>query len=65
MENVMEQYYIHVNRLTQRLQEIALDRDDIHIEGEHYIRLSEKPKGRSVARKLANPTTGDRILIYK
>lgn len=65
MEEVMEQYYIHVNRLTQRLQEIALDRDDIHIEGEHYIQLAEKPKGRSVVRRLSNPDTGARIIIYK
>lgn len=65
MEAVTERYYIHINRLTQRLQEIALDRDDIHLEGEHYIQLSEKPKGRVVVRKLTNPSTGDRILIYK
>lgn len=65
METVTEKYYIHAGRLTQKLQEIALDSDDIHIEGEHYIQLSEKPKGRSVVRKLANPSTGDRILICK
>lgn len=65
METVTEKYYIHAGRLTQKLQEIALDRDDIHIEGEHYIQLSERPKGRATLRKLSNPKTGDRILILK
>jgi hypothetical protein len=61
----MEKYYISTNRLTLKLQEIALDRDSLQIGDQHYTQLSEKPKGRSVLRRLVRPGTEEVIIIYK
>lgn len=53
-------------KVSFRVQDIKMDIDDIVIAGEHYTRLSSKPKGRSIKRTLLSATNSeDRIIIYK
>lgn len=58
-------YYIATSRLTSRLEEISSDRDDIIIEGVHMTRLTSKPKGRSIARRLSSTSGEESIIVYK
>lgn len=62
----MEKYYIPTTKVSFRVQDIKMDVDDIVIAGEHYTRLSSKPKGRSIKRTLLSATNSeDRIIVYK
>lgn len=58
-------YYIATGKLNARLEETALDKDDIVIEGVHMTRLTSKPKGRSIARRLSSTSGEESIIIYK
>ena len=57
--------YMPSIKLTPTIEEFSIPKDFITIGDFTYIRLSRKPKGRSIDRKLINPETGQQILIYK
>lgn len=58
-------YYFPSSRLTYKLSELVLDGQDIKIEGYTYSKLSKRPNGRGVARRLLNPETEEKIVILR
>lgn len=58
-------YYISPLKVTPVLEELIMPEDTIKIDGMTYIRLSKKPKGRSIERKLKSMSSEEQILIYK
>lgn len=58
-------YYFPKSRMTYKISELALDGQDISIEGYTYTLLSKRPAGRPVARKLLNTETGEKITILR
>ena len=59
-----ELYFIPSLKINARVSELAIQGNHIEIEGITYQRLSRKPRGRSVSRKLLNESTNTRIIIY-
>jgi hypothetical protein len=62
----MKKYYINSTKITPKVADTVMDIDSIQLEGQTYVRLSEKPKGRSILRSLHNVASiEDKIIIYK
>jgi hypothetical protein len=59
-----ELYFIPSLKINARVSELVIQGNHIEIEGITYQRLSRKPRGRSVSRKLLNESTNTRIIIY-
>ena len=59
-----ELYFIPSLKINARVSELVIQGTHIEIEGITYQRLSRKPRGRSVSRKLLNESTNTRIIIY-
>jgi hypothetical protein len=59
-----ELYFIPSLKINARVSELVIQGNHIEIEGTTYQRLSRKPRGRSVSRKLLNESTNTRIIIY-
>jgi hypothetical protein len=57
-------YFIPSLKINARVSELVIQGNHIEIEGITYQRLSRKPRGRSVSRKLLNESTNTRIIIY-
>ena len=60
-----EYYYILKSKLNFKLQETVLDGFPIKLNDYTYIRLSKKPRGRSIQQKLSGIESGDKFFIYK
>lgn len=60
-----ELYYFPSIKMNAKISEIVSDGFPIEIEGYKYERLSRKPRGRSIGRRLLNESTQTRIIIYK
>lgn len=62
----MEKYYIGSAKMSIKLQDTKMDVDGIKIGDKTYVRLSAKPKGRSILRVLKSVNSPEeRIIIYK
>lgn len=59
-----ELYFIPSLKINARVSELVIQGNHIEIEGITYQRLSRKPRGRSVSRKLLNESTNTRIIVY-
>lgn len=59
-----ELYYIPSLRITSKVSELVMEGNHIEIAGRTYQRLSKKPRGRSIKRKLVSEQSNTRILIY-
>ena len=59
-----ELYFIPSVKISARVAELVIEGEHIEIGGLTYQRLSRKPRGRSVSRKLRNESTNTRIIIY-
>ena len=64
-KNKMEElYYIPSLKVNSKVADLVIDGNHIEIEGITYQRLSRKPRGRSIKRKLKGLETETSILIY-
>lgn len=59
-----ELYYVPSLRVNSKIADLVIDGNHIAIDGITYQRLSRKPRGRALKRKLKNIETDTRILIY-
>jgi hypothetical protein len=59
-----ELYYVPSLRINFKISDLVIEGNHIEIEGITYQRLSSKPRGRSIKRKLSSTKTNTRILIY-
>ena len=59
-----ELFYVPSLRVNSKISDLVIEGNHITIDGTTYQRLSRKPRGRSLKRKLKNIETDTRILIY-
>ena len=59
-----ELYYVPSLRVNAKISDLVIDGNHIDIDGITYQRLSRKPKGRALKRKLQSTQSNTRILIY-
>ena len=59
-----ELYYVPSTKINAKVVDLVIPGYNIQIDNYNYERLSRKPKGRVIKRKLQNGFTGERILIY-
>lgn len=59
-----ELFYVPSLRVNSKISDLVIEGNHITIDGITYQRLSRKPRGRSLKRKLKNIETDTRILIY-
>ncbi len=59
-----ELYYVPSMKVNSKVADLVIEGNHIEIDGRTYQRLSRKPRGRSVMRKLFSEKTNTRILIY-
>lgn len=57
-------FYTPAMKLTPRLQETVVEKEYIIVDGERLARLSRRPKGIVVSRRLSNLEKEERITIY-
>jgi hypothetical protein len=60
----MEHYYVPTTKINAKIADIVETGFNIVIDNYNYERLSRKPKGRTIKRRLFNTTTQERIVIY-
>lgn len=64
-KNKMEElYYVPSSKVNSKVADLVIDGNHIEIKGITYQRLSRKPRGRSIKRKLKGLETETSILIY-
>ena len=59
-----ELYYVPSLRINSKISELVIEGNHIEFDGITYQRLSRKPRGRSIKRKLKSLESNTRILIY-
>jgi hypothetical protein len=59
-----ELFYIPSLRVNAKVADLVIEGNHIEIDGITYQRLSRKPRGRSIKRKLSSIKSNTRILIY-
>ena len=59
-----ELYYVPSMKVNAKVADLLIEGYHIEIDGITYQRLSRKPRGRSVKRKLKSLKSNTRILIY-
>lgn len=59
-----ELYYVPSMKVNSKVADLVIEGNHIEINGITYQRLSRKPRGRSVKRRLLNEKNNTRILIY-
>ena len=59
-----ELYYVPSMKVNTKVSDLVIEGYHIEIDGRTYQRLSRKPRGRSVKRRLLNLSKSERILIY-
>lgn len=57
-------FYVPAVKMNAKLQETKIDGNHISIGEYTYERLSKRPAGRSILRKLTNLDTQEQIVIY-
>ena len=62
--NLNEYYYIPSIKINAKVADLVEEGYHIEIHGRTHQRLSRKPRGRSVKRRLLNLSKSERILIY-
>lgn len=61
---MIETFYVPSMKVNSKISDTVIDGNHIEIEGITYQRLSRKPRGRSIMRRLTGMNTAERILIY-
>ena len=59
-----ELYYVPSLRVNSKISDLVIEGNHIELDGITYQRLSRKPRGRSIKRKLKSLESDTRILIY-
>jgi len=59
-----ELYYVPSLKVNSKVADLVIEGNHIEIEGITYQRLSRKPRGRSIQRRLKGLETDTSILIY-
>ena len=59
-----ELFYIPSLKVNAKVSDLVIEGNHIEIEGITYQRLTRKPRGRSLKRKLKSLKSNTRILIY-
>lgn len=59
-----ELFYIPSLKVNAKVSDLVIEGNHIEIDGTTYQRLSRKPRGRSIKRKLSSMKSNTRILIY-
>ncbi len=59
-----ELYYVPSLRVNSKISDLVIEGNHIELDGITYQRLSRKPRGRSIKRKLKSLESNTRILIY-
>jgi len=59
-----ELYYVPSLRINAKISDLVIEGNHIELDGVTYQRLSRKPRGRSIKRKLKSLQSNTRILIY-
>lgn len=59
-----ELYYVPSMKVNSKVSDLVIEGNHIEIAGITYQRLSRKPRGRSVKRKLTSKESNTRIVIY-
>jgi hypothetical protein len=59
-----ELYYVPSLRINVKISDLVIEGNHIELDGITYQRLSRKPRGRSIKRKLKSLQSNTRILIY-
>jgi hypothetical protein len=59
-----ELIYVPSLRVNSKIADLVISGYHINIDGITYQRLSRKPRGRSIKRKLSSIKSNTRILIY-
>ena len=57
-------FYIPSLKVNAKVSDLVIEGNHIEIDGITYQRLSRKPRGRSIKRKLKSLQSNTRILIY-
>ena len=62
---VEEKYYVPSSKINAKISDTVLEGMHIEIGGLTYQRLSRKPRGRSIQRRLLNENSRVRLVIYR
>jgi len=60
----MKSYYIKNSRINYSISNTVIPHNHISFEGMTYERVSKAPSNRIVQRRLINPDTQEKIIIY-
>lgn len=60
-----ELYFIPSSRMTEKVKSLLLSEQWIVIEGVQYHQVMHKPPGWVELRRLVQPETGERIILFK
>lgn len=61
---MIESFYIKAAKINARVADLVIDGSHINLEDYRYERLSRRPRGRAIERRLVNENTNERIIIY-
>jgi hypothetical protein len=59
-----ESYFIRGTKVNARVADLIVEGQYIQIDGYRFEKLSKKPRGRVIERKLQNTNTQERFIIY-
>lgn len=59
-----ESYFLSALKISAKTSDLVMPGSHITIQNYRYEQLSRKPKGRTIYKKLQNPDTGERFIIY-
>lgn len=59
-----ESYFIRATKVNARVADLVIDGQHINIDGYKFEKVSKKPRGRSIERRLQNTNTQERFIIY-
>mgnify|MGYP003654762309 FL=1 len=62
---VLEQYYVSSLKINAKISDTVLEGMHLEIGGITFQRLSRKPRGRSIQRKLLSMDNSTRLVIYR
>lgn len=62
---IEENYYLPSLKINSKVSDTVIEGRHIEIDGITYQRLSRKPRGRSIERKLLNMDSNLRLIIYR
>lgn len=60
-----QRYFITKSQLTPKIALTVVEGETINLEGETYLEISKKPRGKSVIKTLRKLEDDSQIIIYK